>query len=67
MLILNHLPQTNLKLLLKERVKKQLTGNLIGNKIADEVTRVYKASPQNNSETNREEIFTERYISPVKR
>ena len=29
-----------------------------------EITRVSKNSPQNNSETNEEEILRERYISP---
>ena len=30
----------------------EATGNLIGNKIADKITRVSKTSPQNNSEAN---------------
>ena len=42
-------------------------GDLIGNKIADKITRVSKTSPQNNSERNKEEILRERYISQEKR
>ena len=44
-----------------------MTGNLIGNKIADKITRVSKTSPKYNSDTNKEEILTERYISPEQR
>ena len=44
-----------------------MTGNLIGNKIADKITRVSKTSPKCNSDTNKEEILTERYISPEQR
>ena len=40
--------------------------DLIGNKIADKITRVSKTSPQNNSEIKEEEILRERYISPEK-
>ena len=46
------------------------TVDLIGNRIADKITRVLKISPQNNSEENIEhdgEIHRERYISPEKR
>ena len=42
----------------------EAAGYLIGNKIANKVTRVSKTSPQNNSETNEEEILKGRYISP---
>ena len=42
----------------------EATGNLIGNKIADKITIVSKTSPQNNSETNKEEVLRERYIFP---
>ena len=38
----------------------EATGDLIGNKVAVRITNV---SPQNNSETNEEEILRERYIS----
>ena len=41
----------------------EATGDLIGNKIADKITRVSKASSKNNPETNEEEILTERFIS----
>ena len=39
------------------------TGDLIGNKLADKITRVSKTSPHNNLGTN-EEILKEKYISP---
>ena len=39
-------------------------GDLIGNKIADKVTRTSKTSPKNNLETNEEETIKEKYISP---
>ena len=42
----------------------ETTGDLIGNKIADRITKISKTSPKNNSETNEEEILRERYISP---
>ena len=42
----------------------EATGDLIGNEIADKMTRVSKTSPQNNSETNEEEMLGEKYISP---
>ena len=37
---------------------------MIGNKIADRITKVSKTSPKNNSETNEEEILTVRLIPP---
>ena len=40
----------------------EVTGDLIGNKIADKITRVSKTSPQNNLETS-EEILREKHIS----
>ena len=36
------------------------TGDLIGNKIADRITKVGKTSPQNNSETNGEILKKDR-------
>ena len=42
----------------------EATGDLTGNKIADKIKRVWKPSPQNNSEINEEQIFREKYISP---
>ena len=42
----------------------EATGDLIGNKIAHKITRVSKTSPQNNLETNEEEMLSEKYISP---
>ena len=54
----------HLKLLQKIAIQKtaKTTGDLIGNKIADKVTRVSKTLPKNNSEKNKEEIFGERFI-----
>ena len=44
---------------------------MIGNKIADRITKVSKASPQNNSEATTDEddekIPEERYITPEER
>ena len=58
-----------LKVLQKEQFKKtaEATGDLIGNKIADKITRVSKTLPQNNSGTNKEQILRERYLSPEQR
>ena len=43
----------------------EATGDLIGNRIANKITiKLLKTSPQNNSETNEEEMLTEKYISP---
>ena len=40
-----------------------MTVDLIGNKIADRITKVSKTSPKNNSETNKE-ILREIFILP---
>ena len=47
----------------------EATGGFIDTKIAAKITKVSKASPQDNSETarNEEQIPTERYISPEER
>ena len=46
---------------------QNITGDLIGNKIANKITKVSRNSPQDNSETNRNaydtEIPKERHIS----
>ena len=54
-----------LKTVSKRAIQKiaEATGDLIGNKIADKITRVSKTSPQNNSEVNEEEMLRKRYIS----
>ena len=67
--MLDNLVQMQLKLLQNERFKKaaEATADLIGNKIADKIKRISKTSPQNNLETNEEEILTERYMSPEQR
>ena len=57
----------------KRVIKKtaEATGDLIGNKFANTITKVLKNSQQHNSETvtndNIEEIPRERYISPEER
>ena len=51
-------------IMLNSLLQIQLKQYLIGNEIADKITRVSKTSPKNNSETNVEEILRERYISP---
>ena len=43
---------------------EEATGDLVGNKIADKITRVSKTSPKNNSETNEQEILRGIYIYP---
>ena len=50
--------------LFKRTIQKtaESSGDLIRNKIADKITRVSKASLQNNSETNEEEVLREIYI-----
>ena len=55
----------HLKLHQKEQLKKtaEATGDLIGKKITDKITRVSK-TPPDNSETNEEEILKEIYIYP---
>ena len=47
--------------------KAEVTGDVIGNKIADKIIRVSKTSPQNNSKTNEEGTLRERYILPEQR
>ena len=52
------------------RKKAEVTGNFIGSKITDKITKLSKTMQQNNSEkfTNQhdQEIPKERYISPKK-
>ena len=54
-----------LKISSKRVIQKtaEVTGDLIGNKFADKITRVSKTLSQNNLETN-EEIIKEKHISP---
>ena len=51
---------------LKKAIQKtaETIDNLIGNKIADGITRFSKNLPQNNSKRNEEEMLREKYISP---
>ena len=65
--LLDHAKQSAIDVLKtssKRAIQKtaEATDDLIGNKIADKITRVSKTSPKNNSETNEEEILTERFI-----
>ena len=46
---------------------EEATGDLIGNKIVDKITRASKTSPKNNFDKNKEAIVRERYISPTLR
>ena len=58
------------KIVSKRAIQKiaEVTGDLIGNKIVDKITRVSKASSKNNPETNEEEILTKIFIpSKLKR
>ena len=63
----------HLKLLKKRVILKtaEATGDLIGNKIADRITKVSRSSQQNNWKIiinkHDKEIPKERYISPEKR
>ena len=52
MIMLKHLQQMRLKLLRKEQFKKtaETTCDLIGNKVADRITKVSRNSQQNKSE-----------------
>ena len=52
LIILKNLLQMHLKLLQKSNSETaEATGDLIGNKIADKITKVSRGSPQNTSET----------------
>ena len=42
----------------KQKTSEEV-GDLIGNKIADTITKIWKTSPKNNSETHEEEILRE--------
>ena len=78
--MLNNLLQMHLKLLQKSNSKKkkkrrrrktEATADLIGNKIADKITKIAKHLQQNNLETitneHDKEISKEGYISPEER
>ena len=60
----------SLKMLQKKQFKKksEANGNLIGNKVANKVTKASRGSPQNDSETviseHDKQIPEQRYISP---
>ena len=49
----------------------EATGNLIDNNVADRITKVWRSSPQSNSETitneHDKEVSKERHISPEQR
>ena len=54
-----------------QKTAEEATGDLIGNKVSDKVTKISKSSQQSNSETVKndydKEIPKERYISPEER
>ena len=60
--MLNNLLQ--MKTVSKRAIQKtaEATDDLIGNKIADSITKVSKTSPQNNSETNEKHIVKNIYL-----
>ena len=64
LIMLNNLQQMRLKLLQRTA---EATGDLIGNKVADRITKVSKNSQQNNLDAvtndHDKEIPKERYIS----
>ena len=66
--MLNNLPQIRLKLLQNKQIKKtaEVTGDLIGNKNANKITKVSQNAQHNNSE-NDKQIPKEIYISPKER
>ena len=53
-----NLLQMHLKLIQKRAIQKtaEATDDLIGNRIADKITKVSRASPQNSSETVTNEV-----------
>ena len=53
-----------MKTVSKRAIQKtaEATDDLIGNKIADSITKVSKTSPQNNSETNEKHIVKNIYL-----
>ena len=57
-----------MKTVSKRAIQKtaEATDDLIGNKIADSITKVSKTSPQNNSET-KWKTHSEKHISPEQR
>ena len=63
--MLKNLLQMHLKLIQNKQFKNsraEATGDLIGNKIDNKITRASETSPKNNSKTNEEEILKERKI-----
>ena len=60
--MLNNLLQ--IKAVSKRAIQKraEAADDLIGNKIADSITKVSKTSPQNNSETNEKHIVKNIYL-----
>ena len=73
LIMLKNIQEMFLKLLRKEQFEKkaEVTGNFIGSKITDKITKLSKTMQQNNSETvtneHDQEIPNERYISPEER
>ena len=65
--MLNNLLQIQLKLLQKEQFKNaaEARGDLIGNKIADKITKVSRRSPQNSSEKVESETVNIRFDKEI--
>ena len=60
LIMLNNLQQMHLKLLQKKVIQKtaEAVGYLIGNKIANKITKISKTAQKNNSETVTNEYNT---------
>ena len=67
MIILNNLQEMHLKLLQKEKVKKQqeATDDLIRNKIADKTAKASQISPKNSQGTVTNKTFTNEYDKKI--
>ena len=65
--MLSNLLQIQLKLLQKEQFKNaaEARGDLIGNKIADKITKVSRRSPQNSSEKVESETVNIRFDKEI--
>ena len=57
----------NLVQIQKEQFKKtdEVTGDLIGNKIADKITKISRTLPQNNSETLQMRMIKKHLIKDI--
>ena len=68
--ILDHAKESNTNALrtaskrATQKKQAEATGGLIGNKIADKITRASETSAKYSSETNEEKMLRRKYISP---